>query len=236
MFKGFKDFLFRGNVIDLSVAVVIGAAFTAVVTAFTDAFLKPLIQLLSPGGAQLAGTVKVDNVVFDYASFINQAITFFITAAVVYFLIVAPMKAIQARRLRGEESGPAQPTDVELLIEIRDLLQTQVTGGPAPTALDEDAAVAEPSPVEALAARLAVPSAAVASSAVASSPVPSDPGPATAPVPPSAVPVPAGSHAVRPHAVRPHASAETVPARPQRPAPSRPPSPQPPERPSRHSR
>jgi large conductance mechanosensitive channel len=195
MFKGFKDFLFRGNVIDLSVAVVIGAAFTAVVTAFTDAFLKPLIQLLSPGGAQLAGTVKVDNVVFDYASFINQAITFFITAAVVYFLIV------------------------ELLIEIRDLLQTQVTGGTAPASLVDDDVAAEPSPVEALAARLAVPTAA---------------GPATAPVvppTPAPAPVPVGSRAAYPQV-----AAETVPARPQRAAPNGHPAPPPRERPSRHSR
>lgn len=132
MFRGFKDFLLRGNVIDLSVAVVIGAAFTAVVTAFTDAFLKPLIQLLSPAGEQFRGTVEVDGVVFDYASFINQAITFLITAGVVYFLVVAPMKALQARRPRGEESGPAQATDVQLLTEIRDLLQDRATAPARP--------------------------------------------------------------------------------------------------------
>ena len=132
MFRGFKDFLLRGNVIDLSVAVVIGAAFTSEVTAFTDAFLKPLIQLLSPAGEQFRGTMRVDGVVFDYASFINQAITFLITAAVVYFLVVAPMKALQARRLRGEESGPAQATDVQLLTEIRDLLQDQATAPARP--------------------------------------------------------------------------------------------------------
>lgn len=126
MLKGFKDFLFRGNVIDLSVAVVIGAAFTDVVTAVTNSFLKPLIQLLSPGEVgEIAGTIRVDGVVFDYATVINQTITFVITAAVVYFCVVAPMKAIQTRRLRGEESGPAQPTDVELLTEIRDLLREQ---------------------------------------------------------------------------------------------------------------
>jgi large conductance mechanosensitive channel len=127
MFKGFKDFLFRGNVIDLSVAVVIGAAFTDVVTAVTTSFLKPLIQLLSPGVGDFAGKFRVDGVVFDYASVINQTITFVITAAIVYFLVVAPMKAIQTRRLRGEESGPARPTDVELLTQIRDLLEDHVT-------------------------------------------------------------------------------------------------------------
>jgi large conductance mechanosensitive channel len=138
MFKGFKDFLLRGNVIDLSVAVVIGAAFTDVVTAFTNSFLKPLIQLLSPGVGEFAGTVRVDDVVFDYATVINQTITFIITAAVVYFLVVAPMKAIQTRRLRGEESGPAQPTDVELLVQIRDLLEDQATAGRRPTSISAD--------------------------------------------------------------------------------------------------
>lgn len=128
MLKGFKDFLLRGNVVDLAVAVVIGAAFTAVVTAFTTAFLKPLIQLLS-GGGELAGTFVVNDVSFDYASFINQVITFVITAAVVYFLVVYPLKAIQDRRRRGEEAGRSEPTDVELLIEIRDLLKENRTTG-----------------------------------------------------------------------------------------------------------
>ena len=124
MIKGFKDFLMRGNVVDHAVAVVIGAAFTAVVTAFTSAFLKPLIQLVS-GGGELAGTFVVNGVSFDYASFINQVVTFVITAAVVYFLVVYPMQRIAERRKRGEESGPAEPTDVELLTEIRDLLATR---------------------------------------------------------------------------------------------------------------
>nr|WP_308286355.1 large conductance mechanosensitive channel protein MscL [Actinomycetospora endophytica] len=159
MLRGFKDFLLRGNVVDLSVAVVVGAAFTAVVAAFTNAFLKPLIQLVSPSGGQFAGTLEVNGVVFDYASFLNQIITFFLTAAVVYFAIVAPMKAIQNRRLRGEESGPAESTDIELLTEIRDLLAaTQVGSG-------------EVSPAKAVAAQpdgVAVP-AAVASSTGATS-------------------------------------------------------------------
>ncbi|WP_433801064.1 large conductance mechanosensitive channel protein MscL [Actinomycetospora sp. CA-084318] len=127
MLKGFKDFLLRGNVVDLAVAVVIGAAFTAVVTAFTTAFLKPLIQLAT-GGGELAGTFTVNGVVFDYASFINSVITFVITAAVIYFLVVLPLKIIQERRKRGEEAGPAEPTDVELLAEIRDLLREQARG------------------------------------------------------------------------------------------------------------
>ncbi len=124
MLKGFKDFLLRGNVVDLAVAVVVGAAFTAVVTAFTNAFLKPLIQLVA-GGGQFAGSFVVNGVVFDYASFINAVITFLLIATAIYFLVVLPLKIVSQRRKRGEEAGPADPTDVELLTEIRDLLREQ---------------------------------------------------------------------------------------------------------------
>lgn len=136
MLKGFKDFLLRGNVVDLAIAVVIGAAFTSVVTAFTNAFLKPLIQLFS-GGGEFAGKIVVKDVEFDYATFINSTITFVITAAVVYFLVVYPMKWLQERRRRGEEDGPAESTDVELLTEIRDLLKEQ--GGVSSAPLEERA-------------------------------------------------------------------------------------------------
>ena len=127
MLKGFKDFLLRGNVVDLAVAVVIGAAFTAVVTSFTKSFLEPLLRLFSGGeGAIPPGTIPLtDEVQLDYASFLNAIVTFFITAAVIYFLIVFPMKWLQERRRSGEEDGPSESTDVELLTEIRDLLLAQ---------------------------------------------------------------------------------------------------------------
>lgn len=120
--KGFKDFLLRGNVVDLAVAVVVGAAFTAVVTAFTNAFLKPLIQLVS-GGGEFAGKIVVNDVQFDYATFINSVVTFVLTAAVIYFLVVYPLKWLQERRRRGEEVGEPEQTDAEVLVEIRDLLR-----------------------------------------------------------------------------------------------------------------
>jgi large conductance mechanosensitive channel len=138
--KGFKDFLLRGNVVDLAVAVVIGAAFTAVVTAFTSAFLKPLIQVFT-GGGEFGGTFTVNGVEFDYASFVNAAISFIITAAVVYFLVVVPLKVVQERRKRGEEAGPSEPTDVELLTEIRDLLREQ-SRTPRSPGRDEDGGTA----------------------------------------------------------------------------------------------
>ena len=124
MLKGFKDFLLRGNIVDLAVAVVIGAAFTAVVTSFTTAFLEPLIGLIGGGGVD-GGSFFVDGQEFAWGAFINQVITFALTAAVVYFVVVLPMKKILERRKSGEEAGPVAPTQVELLVEIRDLLRSQ---------------------------------------------------------------------------------------------------------------
>jgi large conductance mechanosensitive channel len=122
--KGFKDFLLRGNVVDLAVAVVIGTAFTALVTAFTASFLLPLIGLVGGGGVD-GGTLTIDGQKFTFGVFVNALITFALTAAVVYFLVVLPMRKLMERRKRGEEAGPAEPTQVELLVEIRDLLRAQ---------------------------------------------------------------------------------------------------------------
>ena len=123
MLKGFKDFIMRGNVVDLAVGIVIGAAFTAVVTAFTAAFLKPLIQLMSGSSGVNAGAWHVGAVKFDYASFINAVITFLLTAAVLYFLVVFPLNKLAERRARGEEPPPTAPSEeVKLLTEIRDAL------------------------------------------------------------------------------------------------------------------
>jgi large conductance mechanosensitive channel len=135
MLKGFKDFIMRGNVVDLAVGIVIGAAFTAVVTAFTTAFLKPLIQLLSGGQGVSAGAFKVRGVAFDWASFINACITFVLIAAVLYFLVVFPLNRLAERRARGEEPPPAAPSEeIQLLTEIRDAL---VAGRAAPGAAND---------------------------------------------------------------------------------------------------
>jgi large conductance mechanosensitive channel len=129
MIKGFKDFLLRGNVVDLAVAVVIGTAFTLLVGQFTASFLEPLIALIGGGGLD-GGTFTINGQVFDWGAFVNQVITFVLTATVVYFVVVLPMKALMERRKRGEEAGPAEPTQVELLVEIRDLLRAQQGQGP----------------------------------------------------------------------------------------------------------
>ena len=130
MLKGFKDFLLRGNIVDLAVAVVIGTAFTALVTAFTESFLLPLIGLVGGGGVN-GGTLVVNEQEFTFGVFVNAVITFVLTAAVVYFAVVLPMKAIIERRKRGEEPVPAAPTQVEQLVEISALLRAQQGSGPA---------------------------------------------------------------------------------------------------------
>ena len=128
MLKGFKDFLLRGNVVELAVAVVIGTAFTAIVTAISSKLIQPIIA--SIGGANVTGlawTINEKNPksTIDFAAIITAMINFVLIAAIVYFMLVLPMKTIQERRKRGEEPGPAEPTDVEVLLEIRDLLRQQ---------------------------------------------------------------------------------------------------------------
>lgn len=126
MLKGFKDFVMRGNVVDLAVGIVIGAAFTGLVTQLTKSFLEPLIRLLG-GGRELAGRWEINGVLFDWAAFVNAVIAFLLTAAALYFLVVLPMNKLAERRRRGEEPPPAAPSEeVKLLTEIRDAL---VAGG-----------------------------------------------------------------------------------------------------------
>jgi large conductance mechanosensitive channel len=128
MLKGFKDFILRGNVVDLAVAVVIGAAFATIVTAFTDSIIKPLINAITPASSPGLGVMLIagkNSTYVDFAAVITAAINFIIVAAVIYFVVVLPVNVIQERRKRGEETGPAEPTEVELLAEIRDLLSAQ---------------------------------------------------------------------------------------------------------------
>ena len=138
MLKGFRDFIMRGNVVDLAVGIVIGAAFTALITSFTAAFLKPLIQLLSGGQGVKAGAFQVRGVAFDWASFINACITFVITAAALYFLVVYPLNRLAERRARGEEPPPAAPSEeIMLLTQIRDALVAGRAGAGAVSDVNE---------------------------------------------------------------------------------------------------
>ena len=131
MLKGFKDFLLRGNIVDLAVAVVIGTAFAALVKAFGDSFITPLLGIIGGGGPQ-GMTLEVNGQYFTFGAFITAVITFAITAAVVYFAVVVPMKTVQERLARGKEEAPvAVPEDIQLLRDIRDSLAAQNRpGGP----------------------------------------------------------------------------------------------------------
>jgi large conductance mechanosensitive channel len=130
MLKGFKDFIMRGNVVDLAVGIVIGAAFTTLVGQFTKSFLEPLIKLISGGEGITAGAPTIRGIPFDWAAFINAIITFVLTAAALYFLVVMPMNKLAERRRRGEEPPPEAPSEeIKLLTEIRDALRA---GGEAP--------------------------------------------------------------------------------------------------------
>src|SRR5207248_4295664 len=120
--RGFKNFIMRGNVVDLAVGVVIGVAFNGVVTQFTDSFLNPLIKVIS-GGKQVSGTFTIGEVPFDWGKFVNAVITFLLTAAALYFLVVLPFNKLHERMARGEEPEPETPSqEVQLLTQIRDAL------------------------------------------------------------------------------------------------------------------
>jgi large conductance mechanosensitive channel len=125
MIKEFREFILRGNVVDLAVAVVIGAAFGAVVTAFVADFVTPLIAAIGgkPDFAGLEFTINGSR--FRYGHFFNAVVSFLIIAAVIFFFIVRPLNALLARRKAKEEPPPEAPAeDVVLLTEIRDLLRT----------------------------------------------------------------------------------------------------------------
>jgi len=124
--KEFRDFILRGNVVDLAVAVVIGAAFGAVVTTFVGSFVTPLIAAIvgKPGFGALSFTINGSR--FTYGLFLNALLSFLSVAAVIFFLIVKPMNTVMARVKRHEEPASDAPAeDIVLLTDIRDLLREQ---------------------------------------------------------------------------------------------------------------
>jgi large conductance mechanosensitive channel len=117
MLKGLRDFLFRGNVVDLAVAVVIGAAFGAVVAAFVKDLLTPLIAAIA-GQPDFAGlTLTINNSKFLYGEFINAVISFLLVGSAVYFFVVVPMRAYLARTA-PPASAPTTKQCPECLSEI----------------------------------------------------------------------------------------------------------------------
>ncbi len=134
MLMGFREFILRGNVLDLAVAVVIGAAFTAVVNSIVTALINPAIgalfnaATLSEALPVVIPTVSGGEAVLYFGAIIGALLNFVIVASVVYFALVAPVNHLkrraEERRLAGEPpvDETAPPTELELLAEIRDLL------------------------------------------------------------------------------------------------------------------
>ncbi|WP_322411728.1 large conductance mechanosensitive channel protein MscL [Microbacterium invictum] len=144
MIKGFKEFILRGNVIDLAVAVVIGAAFTGIVNVLVTAFINPLIGLVfQTGDLETAFVVNVPTLlggvsVFSFGAVIAAVINFLAVATVVYFVFVMPMNHWKKRQeaRAGAATGAAAdpvPTEQELLVQIRDLLAAQPGAGTSRT-------------------------------------------------------------------------------------------------------
>lgn len=122
--SGFKDFISRGNVMELAIAVVIGTAFTKVVTAVVVGLISPLIATIG-GSDTLAAGLSYRG--FEFGEVIDALIMFLITAAVVYFLIVVPLNRLAELRRKHPEApdAPSVSEDTALLREIRDLLADQ---------------------------------------------------------------------------------------------------------------
>ncbi|AKE38738.1 Large conductance mechanosensitive channel protein [Corynebacterium camporealensis] len=129
MLKGFKDFILRGNVVELAVAVIIGAAFTSIVTAVTDNLIQPILNVFGSAEVPGFGPQLTDNpnTLIDFGAIISAALNFLIVAAVIYFLIITPINKANdlAKRRMGVEPESSAPTTEDLLAEIRDLLQAQ---------------------------------------------------------------------------------------------------------------
>ncbi len=133
MIKGFRDFIMKGNVVDLAVAVVIGAAFGAVVNSLVENILMPLIAALfgSPNFDSFA-LLTINGVDIKFGVFFTVLVNFLIVAAAIYFMVVVPMNHMIARRnaqLGIKADEPEVDAQIELLTEIRDAVTARPTGG-----------------------------------------------------------------------------------------------------------
>ena len=124
MLKGFRDFILRGNVVDLAVGVMVGAAFGTVVTALVKDLMTPFISALIKQPNFSALTFTVNGSEFLYGDFLNALIAFLIVAVTIYFFVVLPVNKLMTR-FKGAPESPKKPDDVRLLEEIRDLLKSR---------------------------------------------------------------------------------------------------------------
>jgi large conductance mechanosensitive channel len=122
MIKEFRDFLMRGNLVELAVAFVMGLAFAALITSFVDNLVMPIVAMIigKPDFSDL--TFTINDAVFRYGAFLTAAITFLATAAAIFFFVVKPMNAVTSRMKKPEdESAPDEERrHQELLAAIRE--------------------------------------------------------------------------------------------------------------------
>ena len=122
MIKEFREFMFRGNVVDLAVAVVIGAAFGAIITSLVEDILTPLLGLFGVPDFS-TWVIEVGDAEMRIGLFLNALISFALIAAAIFFVVVKPMQAIQAAQAEGEEAEEEGPSEIDLLTDIRDELR-----------------------------------------------------------------------------------------------------------------
>jgi large conductance mechanosensitive channel len=121
----FKEFILRGNVLELAVAVVIGAAFKTVVDSLVADIIMPIVAMLF-GEPNFSGLdFTINDAVFRYGAFITNVISFLIIAAAIFFIVVLPYNRLKARMARGEEPDAEAPEDIVLLRDIRDSLRAR---------------------------------------------------------------------------------------------------------------
>lgn len=132
-FEEFKAFALKGNVMDMAIGVIIGAAFGAIVTALTDSFINPLIAVITGGAKKdengvmqvVGGTFTIRGVEFTYGAFISAVVNFLIIALILFCLIKAVNKAMEMGKKKEAEKPAEPPKEEVLLTEIRDLLKAQ---------------------------------------------------------------------------------------------------------------
>lgn len=141
LLSGFREFLMRGNVVELAVAVVVGTAFSKIVDAVVKGFINPLVGAIGTRNlgeyrSCLRGPCEIDpatgevveGVPISWGEVVSASLTFLITAAVVYFLMILPMNRYKARQAAKNPAPEPGPTEVDLLTEIRDALVHQRDG------------------------------------------------------------------------------------------------------------
>ena len=124
MLKEFRDFIMRGNVMDLAVAVVIGVAFTAIVNSLVNDIIMPIIGIILGGIDFTTLTIQIGEATIAYGNFIQAIVNFLIVSAVI-FLMVKAINAASRKKVEEPAAPPPPPADVQLLTEIRDLLKAR---------------------------------------------------------------------------------------------------------------